>query len=853
MKKTLMVLTFALCATFVFAQTATLRMKEYKAPTKVAQIQKDYSNSIFTKDDEVLAYVDFSAANTGYSTGVITGGTEGHAENYDYAIWQRWSNADSVTIESAGAVYTSLYQNYFGPEDWVASISNYLDTATSSAENGWMMMSMYDQQTPNSGNFNAYIRIDNIDATEAGVVDVRFYQFYAKYYDYCYIDYSTNNGNSWNEMEINVDGVDVEVNSSLWGFYTYTLPHAAANNNLSIRIRYKSLDDHRGNSYGYWWILDDVQVLNPENYNRVRKYAEEYVEGNYGMIPQNMTINPAWFAQIKNNGAYDQTNFTANLYHLNADLSTETLIQSYNNGTLPIDALGGIIADRGGWLLPDSLMYRGWYGYTDHTPHGTGMALPTATPGDNYMYARVTNDSLTTNFDTMYYKVTTANSNNEYRWAHDNGVLTYSPRNHYLYGYIYSGGNWYVTDNPNYVHFYDPGYTIVTRFTTDPIVPNDWVIHGVEMVASPANGYHNTGAKISAVLWYDEYNGGSVRFPSINTGANVKTITDADVNDTNVIGRRSNGYLEDGNYNTIYIPFPEQPALEPNVSYRVGYVLEEESHFALAQEAQGSYRLAHPSREGYDTIIYFGNNDATAKYANYYTANFYQSYFSDPSYGGTNSGSYFTGLPYNPMIRLVVGPARQVARQSIAVTCTNEEFGSVTYGGNAACGDTVHPAQGSSASLIAESATGCIIEQIIVDGVAVEPWNNDTEEGDPNCHLEYDSELDIYVASYTFTNLDADHTINFVFAQRVSIDPVAANVRMNLHPNPATSQVNLNIEGVEGMVNCMLIDMSGRVVYNQNMNAGTAQTINVSNLAKGAYFVRITNDKFSKVEKLIVR
>ena len=76
---------------------------------------------------------------------------------------------------------------------------------------------------------------------------------------------------------------------------------------------------------------------------------------------------------------------------------------------------------------------------------------------------------------------------------------------------------------------------------------------------------------------------------------------------------------------------------------------------------------------------------------------------------------------------------------------------------------------------------------------------------------------------------------------------------MNLKPNPATSQVNLNVQGVSGMVNCMLIDMSGRVVYNQNINAETPQVINLNGLAKGAYFVRITNDKFSKVEKLIVR
>ena len=76
---------------------------------------------------------------------------------------------------------------------------------------------------------------------------------------------------------------------------------------------------------------------------------------------------------------------------------------------------------------------------------------------------------------------------------------------------------------------------------------------------------------------------------------------------------------------------------------------------------------------------------------------------------------------------------------------------------------------------------------------------------------------------------------------------------MNLQPNPATSQVKLNISGVSGMVNCSLIDMSGRVIYNQNINAESAPVINLSNLAKGAYFVRITNNQFSKIEKLIVR
>ena len=164
MKKTLMVLTFALCATFVFAQTATPRMKEYKAPTRAAQVQNDYSSSIFTKDATPLVYVDFSAANSGYSTGFVAGGVEGHNENYDFATWRRWANADSTTLVSAAQVYPALAQSYFGGMDrWVSYMTRFLDTATSSAENGWMMMSLYDQRTPHSGNFNAFVRIDGID------------------------------------------------------------------------------------------------------------------------------------------------------------------------------------------------------------------------------------------------------------------------------------------------------------------------------------------------------------------------------------------------------------------------------------------------------------------------------------------------------------------------------------------------------------------------------------------------------------------------------------------------------------------------------------------------------------------
>ena len=851
MKKTLMVLTFALCATFVFAQTMTPRAKsQVKAPAKAAQVQNDYRSSIFTKDATPIFTCDFSAANVGYSTGVILGGVEGHGENYDYAQWQRIPNNDSATFAGLAETYAALAQNYFGGITTFATyMCNYMDSANTTAENGFMMMSTYDQRTPNSGNFNAYILFEGIDATTAARVDVTFYQYYRKYYDYCYIDYCTD-GTNWNEFEINVRGIDVSVNGIVRGFTKFYLPTATGNcSDLDFRIRYKSLNSNRA-AYGYFWCIDDVAAYAGES-NRVRTYDQEYVEGGYGMIPQGMTIDPAWYTTVLNNGVIPQNNVNAKLYHMPATMDVATEFDSYNNGTIAVNENKELIVDRAGWLSADSLDYRGWYAYSDMTPHGSGTAMPTDVAGDNYMYASIVTDSLTHNYDTMYYQVTTPYENGKYRWGHDNGVLTYSPYNYWLFGYVQVNGNWYVTEDEDEVQYYED-YTVTNRYTTGSSVPEDWVIHGVELVASPVDGFHSTGVRITGTLSVDEYDGNSVGFASVNTGANVKEITANDVNDSVIIGRNTAGYLTVGDYNTIFIGFPEQPALEPNTSYRVGYYLEENGYFAVAQEAQGSYRMASPTRpDRYDTIIYFANQEATAKYAHFFTPNPYQTYMHD-FHDGTFAGYY---VPYNPMIRMIVGPRQEVERHDIEVSCQGEDFGEAAYAGQAVCGETIHPVHGSTATITGSTYAGCI-GKVLVDGEEVEPWNEEAETGDRNYHVYYYDDENTYAYQYSFTEITGNHTIEFIFEEdttQIGFDPIASRVAMNLQPNPATSQVNLNIKGVTGMVNCMLIDMSGRVVYDQNINAEATNVINLNNLAKGAYFVRITNDKFSKVEKLIVR
>ena len=150
----------------------------------------------------------------------------------------------------------------------------------------------------------------------------------------------------------------------------------------------------------------------------------------------------------------------------------------------------------------------------------------------------------------------------------------------------------------------------------------------------------------------------------------------------------------------------------------------------------------------------------------------------------------------------------------------------------------------------------CMIAELQIDGVTIEPYDEETGDGDENYVIGSNG-----IGRYTFDGIAGNHTITARFMEDTTTPPtppqsiygVYSKVRMNLQPNPATSQVVLTVEGVNGMVNCAIIDMSGRVVYTAMVNTENAQVINLNNLAKGAYFVRITNSDFSKVEKLIVR
>ena len=86
----------------------------------------------------------------------------------------------------------------------------------------------------------------------------------------------------------------------------------------------------------------------------------------------------------------------------------------------------------------------------------------------------------------------------------------------------------------------------------------------------------------------------------------------------------------------------------------------------------------------------------------------------------------------------------------------------------------------------------------------------------------------------------------------VGIDDVDAYANINLYPNPASSSVTINLNEVNGQATVTLVDLNGRTHGTYTAN-GSELTIDLSDIARGTYFVRITGENLSVVRKLLVR
>ena len=81
---------------------------------------------------------------------------------------------------------------------------------------------------------------------------------------------------------------------------------------------------------------------------------------------------------------------------------------------------------------------------------------------------------------------------------------------------------------------------------------------------------------------------------------------------------------------------------------------------------------------------------------------------------------------------------------------------------------------------------------------------------------------------------------------------------LEVSPNPTHQQVTIHtVVPEEGIYRFNLMDMMGRVLFTKNttlVKGENAETLNVSNLSRGVYFIRLTDTKSSeiKIQKLVI-
>jgi hypothetical protein len=87
------------------------------------------------------------------------------------------------------------------------------------------------------------------------------------------------------------------------------------------------------------------------------------------------------------------------------------------------------------------------------------------------------------------------------------------------------------------------------------------------------------------------------------------------------------------------------------------------------------------------------------------------------------------------------------------------------------------------------------------------------------------------------------------------MDEINGSISISMYPNPAEKETKLIIDGIYGKVDVTLSDVQGRRIDKFTIKAQgkIEHNINVSNLAKGTYYIRLQNEKLNRTHKLIVK
>jgi len=228
------------------------------------------------------------------------------------------------------------------------------------------------------------------------------------------------------------------------------------------------------------------------------------------------------------------------------------------------------------------------------------------------------------------------------------------------------------------------------------------------------------------------------------------------------------------------------------------------------------------------------------------------------SAGGGNTMGYQYNWTSDPP-----GFVSTVANPYVHPTAPTKYLISVNDGFNTTSGNTNVYIYPQPVIPLKPDTTACIFELVRLDAGnpgATYMWSN----GLTTQTIEAGSTGIVYdVQNYT-VSVTNEHgclteggiTVYFSFEACTGIDESITNSRFRIHPNPTEGKITIETDGMTGVSNFAVITTFGQVVSDYTFiigNPRNSQSIDLSNLPKGIYLLKFTNNSLIFTQKLIIK
>lgn len=616
MKKTLLALALLIGTSGAFAQIGikadalgTSQKKAVATSADRQQIKSQKQNNLNgRKDGENMTLIsDFSDATLYLSSTSIQGFGWNYHPNTTTPM-----GPEGTRLNTFVGIPTEGYW-FFEPDRY---------SVAPTADNGFMYLSMLDiwQAGMQDNDLEVALTFTSPLETYGTMgVDIYFNQYMMRFNsDRYFIDWSNDPSfATYDSIEFNTRGVEMDVNTSTLGTKRVTLPNGTYNASavatsedqftyIRIRVTSPSLEG-APQPHGYFLFLDDIYYAEvPED--RVEAKTVEYYANAYHIIPQGVLLDTLVSSAILENtggSAYTDAQFKNVINVLRVE-GEEVVFDAIDENVSDMDTLENVMTrifetnDAGVVIDTTEQRFKEFYAWT--------TTLPSEEVGTYAANSIVTarGEVVGVMDDTTTFRVEGPMVSNEthYRWAKDADRAV--EKCMFTYGWVMSGGFSYLTDQ---APFGLQGYEVCLPYSTNANNETERWIKGIEVV--PALDSCLAGSVIKGKLRMfnnteeatydnmivevmDEW-GEPVETPNYELSA-------ADLNNGLCVDP---DYLDvitssdENPFKTIYMEFPNSVRLTPGDVYYACYQMAETGKFAVATDNYMGQLNSFGSGNGY--------------------------------------------------------------------------------------------------------------------------------------------------------------------------------------------------------------------------------------------------------------